>query len=416
MQVRVTPRKLKAAKEPTKKVIKSTKSRSEYPSTNVSSPVRPRPKQNMQLYMSGDNDGDDDKDDECYAEAPHPVGGANRRGNRNDGFTAPDDSGDDTGFRPIRIAKPLRQAKAKTPTAPITTDERVSNLTDFQKDVLNDFMEGAKNMVRTIKIKSGIRYAPFSDTVLREMCLDLPDNEEELLAIPGVNPEMVQRFGKIFLRLVKQSSKIFGDNAPAPKNMPKRHRLIDVEEEDDEEDQTPLDPNHQVVIDLCDSEVEQERDEMETESNYSGEDEDNDEENNEELHVSHHFNQQADPRVERFNSRFSQIEADRPNPRPNAPATTKSFPSRGAGSKTGSFKKKGGYRKKGSGGIGRAGSYSGVSKRGGGKAAGTSRKSGSLGGGRATASGANSSRRPVGGGVAAGAPTGGRGPILPMPT
>ena len=197
MQVRVSPRKPKAkAKEPKKKATKSTKSKSDYPSTNVSSPVRPVAKRNIQDFMYG---GDED-DDDYYAEAPHPTGGKTSRGYKDDEFIVPDDSEDDRGFGPVRIANSLRQAKPKSklPTAPITIDERVSNLSDMQRDVLRDFMEGAKNMIRDIKMKKGIRNAPFSDTILREMCLDMPRNEAELLAIPGINPKWSNNMGRSF--------------------------------------------------------------------------------------------------------------------------------------------------------------------------------------------------------------------------
>ncbi|KAF2685868.1 hypothetical protein K458DRAFT_300377 [Lentithecium fluviatile CBS 122367] len=399
MQVRVTPRKPKP-KEPKKKAAKTTKSRADFPSTNVSSPTRPAPKRNIQEYLYGE--GDDD-DEDYYAEAPHPTGSKARKGCKNDGFVV-SDSDDDRGFRPIRVAESLRQTKPKALTAPITIDERLANLTDFQRDILSDFMEGAKNMTRNIKIKKGMRNAPFSDTILREMCLDLPKNEEELLAIPGVNPEMVELFGKTFLRLVNKAKGIFGDNPPVPKNMlSKCRRVMQDEEDDNDEDQKPLDPNHQNVIDLCESDDEPAQAGVESESDYSMGD--FDDEGDEELHVSHHFNQQADPRVEQFNSRFSQIEAERPNPRPKA-AAAKPSAFRGAGSKSGSFKKKGAYRKKGSGSFGRGGSYAGVLKRGGSKAAGSSRKSGSFGGAKKT----------TGSGAGGGDLAVGWGPIMAMPT
>jgi len=418
MQVRVSPRKPKAkAKEPKKKATKSTKSKSDYPSTNVSSPVRPVAKRNIQDFMYG---GDED-DDDYYAEAPHPTGGKTSRGYKDDEFIVPDDSEDDRGFGPVRIAKSLRQAKPKSklPTAPITIDERVSNLSDMQRDVLRDFMEGAKNMIRDIKMKKGIRNAPFSDTILREMCLDMPRNEAELLAIPGINPEMVQQYGKIFLRLVKHSTQIFGDDPPIPKNMlSKSRRVVEVTEEDeeDEENQELMDPNHVNVIDLCESDEDVEE-AVEVESNYSLGDDDDEEDD--ELHVSHHFDQPADPRVEQFNSRFTQIEAGKPNSRPKT-TTVKPAASRAAGAKFGTSKKKGPYRKKGSGSFGRGGSYAGVSKRGSSKTAGSSRKSGSLGraGSRTAGSGAGAgSRRPPAGGSGGGGGTAsGWGPIMAMPT
>jgi bloom syndrome protein len=394
MQVRVSPRKPRAKpKEPKKKATKATKSRAEYPSTNVSSPTRPVAKRKVTDFLYTEDD-DDDSDD-YYAEAPHPTGGKNRRGYENDGFTVPDDFDDDRGFAPIRMAQPLRQTKPKSkpPTAPITIDQRIASLTDMQQDVLRDFMQGAKNMIRNIKMKEGMRNAPFSDTILREMCLDMPRNEEELLAIPDINPEMVRQYGKTFLKLVKHSKEIFGDDPPAPKNiLLKRRRPVAFEDDDDDDDeeQRPMDPNHNLVIDLC-SDAEPEPEE-EVESNYSMDEDDDDDG---EPQVSHFFNQQADPRVEEFNSRYTQVEPERPNARARGAPAAKPATSRGAGS----FKKKAPFRKRASGTFSRGGPYAGVSKRGGSK-----RKSAGSGAG-------SGSRRPPAAGNA-----GGWGSVMAMPT
>jgi ATP-dependent DNA helicase RecQ len=45
-------------------------------------------------------------------------------------------------------------------------------------------------------------YIVFSDAVLRDMALRVPKSERELLAIPGVGPAKLQRYGERFLSLL----------------------------------------------------------------------------------------------------------------------------------------------------------------------------------------------------------------------
>ncbi|KAF1950321.1 hypothetical protein CC80DRAFT_483099 [Byssothecium circinans] len=405
MQIRLSPRKARF-KEPKKK---ATKSRNEYPSTNVSSPVRPIAKRNIRDFAYQE----DDNDDAYFEEAPSPSRRKNRRGYQNDGFVVNDDDADD-GFAPIRTAESRQQKggnKKKARGPPITVDDRVAGLTDTQKDILGDFMEGAKTMIRKIKMDSGMRQSPFSDTILREMCLDLPKNKEEMLAIPGINPTMVESHHRIFLKLIKNSREFFEacGAVPVPKNQLSRRppvQQVDVEDDDeDDEYEGPLDPNHVNVIDLCGSDddgglVANNDDE----SDYSyGEDDDEDDG---EVHVSHHFNQRADPSVEHFNSRYSQIESERPNPRPKALAAATS---RASGSKTTFFKKRGAARKRGSGSYGRGGGYGGVSKK-------APRKSGGASGTKKATGAGGPSRRPGAGAGAGGGGGGGWGSIMAMPT
>lgn len=392
-------------KEPKKK---ATKSRAEYPSTNVSSPVRGPTKRDLGRFAFEQHDEDDD--DGTFEPAARPSRAKKPGGYKADGLTVPDEEGSDEDFALSRVAKPRRQTKLqKTLGAPIVVDQRLADLTNFQKDVLRDFMEGAKSMVRDIKFKRGYRYAPFSDTILREMCLRLPRDKDEMLRIPNIRAEMVNLHGTAFLRLINNTRKAFGNEAPSSENQPSRRpSIIEVpDDDDDDDDEMPMDPNHVNVIDLC-----QETDDeapAETESNYSMPGGAEDVEEDAEVHVSHYFNQAVDPMVEQFNNRFSQIEAERPNPRPKAPAASRSSASR-IGGKAGYFKKRGGFGKRRSSGSGSRQSYGGVSKRGGSKAP-ASRRSGGTGGSRSAPSGG--SRRPGGG---AGGNLAGYGSIAAMPT
>jgi bloom syndrome protein len=401
MQIRVSPRKPRFAEPMPKK--KATKSRTEYPSTNVSSPIRAAPKRNLSDFVYNKNE-----DGDSHYETSRPNRTKKRQVYHKDGVIVSDD--EDAEFVPVRKAESRQRAgvgKNKALGPPITVDERIAGLNEFQNDILNGFMNGAKEMIRSIKIKKGLRQPPFSDTILREMGLDLPGNADEMLAIPGINPDMVKLYGNPFLQLVDNSKKMFADmgETPLPRNQlsrrPPHQRIIEDEDEDEDE---PMDPNHRNVIDLCsDDDGDGSAEADDTESFYSCgdlDDDDFDDGDDGELHFSHHFNQPIDPSVERFNSRFSQAEAEKPNARPKAPVASKPATSRGG--KAGAFKKRGATRRRGSSSFGRGGSYGGVSKRG-------SRKSGGS---------AAPSRRPGAGAGAGGGGGGGGGwsTIMAMPT
>lgn len=379
--------------------MKAAKKRPDYPSTNVSSPSRPPPKKNLHSYRYED----EEEDDEYFEEHHTLTRGMQNRGYDEDDFVVHDDF--DEEFAPIRVSKPSRPSKSKSVPAPITVDQRIAGLTTFQKDVLNDFMTGAKDLIKDIKMKRGLRQAPFTDTVLREICLNLPKDEEEMLAIPGINPDMVGLYGRRFLPLVNNTREIFGDQIPVSQHgLSRRHTVTYVDDDDD--DQRPMDPNHMNVIDLCDDDSEGEQAPNGMESDYSmGEYE---EEGDDATHTSHHFSQQVNPKVEQFNRRFSQAEAEKPNPRPKTPAPNPA--AFRAVPKGGAFKKKGAFRRRGSGSFGRGG-YSGVSKRGASKAP-AAKRSSSFGGAKRALGGAGG--RKSGGGGGGGFAS--RGSILAMPT
>jgi bloom syndrome protein len=273
----------------------------------------------------------------------------------------------------------------------------------MQQCTLIDFMEGAKKLRGTVMADKGHREAIFSDTVLREMGLELPTNVEEMLAIPNIRPEMVDLYGKRFLKLIKNTRDLYEKNVPERKFLPPyRQTIHDSAEEDQDEDEV-LDPNHLNVIDLCDSDADTGLAAEEIESDYSYADEDEEEE--EELHISHHFTQQQDPEVEAFNNRMSQLGTAVPKA-----ASTSRAPSVRGGSKAPGAKKGRPYRKNGSGSFGGK-SFGGIKKRA--TKASSSRASG---GAAATKKAAGGGRKGGGGSGAGGQLAGGWGSIMAMPT
>lgn len=420
MQVRVTPRKKIVGRLEPKK--KATKPRAEYPSTNVSSPIRPTLKKNLKHYIH-----EPEEEEDYYGAAPHPTRGASRLRYDNDFVVADDDNdgdyNEDSDFAPVREARaPAKHTKQKSSSVPITTDRRLAGLDDLQKDILDAFMKGAKSLIQKIKLDKGLKYAPFSDTILREMYLDLPSNLEKMRSIPNINPESVDLYGKLFLKLINNSRDILKEAGyvPEPRHLVgQAHSFEDEDYYDEDDEERPADPNHRVVVDLCgdDSGDEQYEAQIESESVVTMDDY-VDDEDDETVHTSHFFDHQVNPDVEAFNRQFSQVEATKPNARSKAQTATRSAAPR-AGSTRPPFRKKGGYKKRASGSFGKS-SYGGVAKRGASKAP-TARKATDTGGPSGTRrapSGGASSRRPGGGGGGGTGDGGGAGwsSIMAMPT
>lgn len=370
-------------------VTKKKRSAAEYPSTNISSPVRAPRNRNIRDFE--------------YQEDAAPRQRRTERRNQyeSDQFVVPDDEDYEDDFEPIRVAKPLASSRSKTLGRPITVDERISALDETQRGILNQFMSRAKSLCQKILVDRQLRNQPFSDTLLREMGLDLPTSEEEMLEIPGINAEMVKRYGKRFLRLVEEFRPFYGPDIPPPRKRAPGRRIVEEDDDEAEEDERPLDPNHRHVnvIDISSDDEAQE----DVESTYS----DDDEEDDDNLQTSHHFTQAAaDPRVEEFNRRASQLEADAAHARgQSAPAPRRSpqgLPKR----RDLPFKKRGGSKRKSAGGSAKG--YAGVKKAAPKKAT-NARASGSFG----------ATRKPSGGGGRGGA-GGGAGnawkSIMAMPT
>jgi bloom syndrome protein len=380
LQVRSSPSKPRA-KEPAKKNTK--KQRTEYPSTNVSSPIR-APKQKIQSFAYHG----DDQEDDAFDAPRHPTRKAKPRGYEDDGFVV------DDGFAPVREARSTKGGKVKVLGRPITTDDRVAELDDEQHCHVIDFMHGARKLRNEIMSEKGHREPIFNDTTLREMALELPLNLDEMRAIPEIKSEMVDRYGRRFLPLIRNTKELYQGNMPQRRHLPSlRRKGHGATKTRDSEDKV-LDPNHQNIIDLC-SETELAAVAEESESNYF--DSDDDEDDDGEPHISHHFTQRLDPEVAAFNDRMTQLG-------PAVPKTTARASGGRGGSKVPS--KKGKFsRRAGSGSFGKT--YPGVKKRA--PKATSSRASG----------GAGASKKPSGRG---GGPTGGGSvanpwtSIMPMPT
>jgi len=372
------------------KVKKTKKQQTQYPSTNVSSPIR-APKQKIRQFAFQGVEEEDE--DDYFAPPPHTTHKKTAR------------IKNDAEFPPVRIAKSSRPTTAKPLGAPITVDERTANLDDFQLDVLRDFLTGAIALRKSIMTQKGHRTAIFTDTVLREMGIVLPRSLEEMRLIKGIRPEMIDLYGKRFLPLIENSRLVYGDAVPVPQNHAPRRRQTPaarvVHDVSDDDGETVADQNHQLVVDLCsDDEAVSAAIHEQPESDYScgdfyGEDNDDDDDDGA-VHISHHFTANLDPRVQEFNSRYTQAAG---------PSSTKAPAARAPSKAAGAGARKKPFRRKSSGS---SGSFAGVKKqRYKGKASGSApapKKTAGAGG------------RGRGGGSSGGGGGGSWGAIMAMPT
>ncbi|KAH6637699.1 hypothetical protein C7974DRAFT_450700, partial [Boeremia exigua] len=390
LQVRASPTKAHVKKRPTKK------QQTDYPSTNVSSPVRTT-KRKIQDYAYQQQHSE--SDNEHFAKPRHATRDQKSRSRHPENFNDE--------FAQVRVAKPLRTAKpTKGLGKPITEDQRMVGLDEMQQDVLHDFLNGAKKLRQDLMTNNGHRQPIFSDTVLREMGLCLPPGLEDMKAIPGIKPEMVDRYGRKFMLLINNTRDMYGGIAPAPRShAPQRADDFSGDDYEEDDDEQVYDPNHQEVIDLClDSDDDIPPAVEESESDYSyGESEDD-----ESLRRSHHFTQPIDPEVEEFNNRLTQtMNANAANSKAIASRRVPRAPS--SGSKKRAFSRK-------SGGSFGKGSFSGVRKRASSKATGTKAAAAS----RSAASGAphraGTGARAGGAGAAGGGGGNGWSAIMGMPT
>lgn len=317
-----------------KKTSKSSRSVLEFPSTNVSSPIQgiSRSKKvvagKSPLHANGYARNSfvmSDPEDNDYEE---------------------DESDDEDSFEPIRTTASSRPTKGKALGPPITTDEKIENLSAIHQDLVELFLQEAKKEGQKMLFSKNLRSPPFSDTVLREMAIQFVKDEDEMSQIPGADPAKVKLHGKPFLKLLRT----FESNYRAA--MQTRETAFN-------------DPNHQNVIDLVSDDDDDE---------YGSLDESDLDQEDDEDQRSSYF--KPNPRVAAFNAQFSQSQATRAMPPPPPPKPTKAAAPRARRGSTASRGGRGRGSRKASGLSSKGRSSAGVSK---GRAASGSKSNSQLG-------------------------------------
>ncbi|KAL3471879.1 hypothetical protein BJX99DRAFT_14446 [Aspergillus californicus] len=145
------------------------------------------------------------------------------------------DSGSDSdGFESIRVAGRQGRNKTNLPGPPIMQDHRFDQLDTLHKAVAEDFMVYAKNYCQELVLQKGLRNQPFTDTILREMVMVFPKDKTEMLRIPEIDPDKVNRYGDKILKLIRDT----------------RTRYAELKKEQDDVDGVVPDPNHHNVVNI----------------------------------------------------------------------------------------------------------------------------------------------------------------------
>jgi len=209
IQVRVSPNGKKASKaieKPRKKQRGTGVAAAEdddYPaSTNISSPIQARSRRKLVRRK----------------QPPEPD---------------QDSEEDIASFEPIREYGVPEQRKPHKSGRPITTDEKIAQLNEIHQYILEDFVETAKKTLNNIVIQKQLTRAPISDTTLREIAINFPQTEEEMLAIGGMGEDKFRLCGHRLLGLIKQAHNNY-------------EAMMRAQED------RPDDPNHRTVVEISD--------------------------------------------------------------------------------------------------------------------------------------------------------------------
>lgn len=236
MQISTTPKvsKTKAATAKGRKAVGAKKKKDLPMSTNVSSPIqgasrRKKSAKQGEMHANGyrkDNFIVSDPEDEIFQDAES-------------------ESDDEFGFEPVRDARKPQKMPVPRGLAPrITSDEVIDSLNDVHRFVLEHFMPLAIQKCKDIQKKKDMKMAPFTDTMLKHMLIHWTENEEQMNKIPRVNKELVQMYGKHFIKLVKEQRQIYNEMMGHAEERPDQHarNVIDlVSDEEDEYGSLPSD-------------------------------------------------------------------------------------------------------------------------------------------------------------------------------
>ena len=202
----------------------------DYPfSTNVSSPIQPAPRR---------------KPVRPQIKGPAKKGHQQRSF---DDFVVDDEddpNSDSDGFEPVRVmgavptikgrgkGRVKEKGKGKYLGPPIVSDERLEDLDAVHRLIVDEFVRNAKHKNEQLFTRDNLRDRPFTESMLREMAIKFPQDEQALLEIAEIDPERVRLYGKDFLRLVRQAQQYY------------REAMMN------QDDDRPLDPNHMNVISI----------------------------------------------------------------------------------------------------------------------------------------------------------------------
>ncbi|PGH05172.1 bloom syndrome protein [Blastomyces parvus] len=173
-----------------------------------------------------------------------PIQESLRRRKLGRGYTAPyaseENEDESDGFEPVREAGVPGRSYDDNLGPPITDDGKLSRLDSLQNIIVDEFMFYAQETCHELMMKKNLRNQPFNNTILREMAISFPKDKNQLLKIPNIDPDKVDRYGGRFLPLIRRAEDRY-------------HELL----AERDRDAVPVpDPNHEIVINISsDSEI-----------------------------------------------------------------------------------------------------------------------------------------------------------------
>jgi len=119
------------------------------------------------------------------------------------------DAFDSAGFAPIRESSRNLHGKRRELGPPIRSDDMMDSLDDEHRDIVEQFVEAAKSKSQELMIDKGLRCAPFSDTILRQMAINFTHTPAMMMKIPHIDGQKVKLYGKMFGEMVLESRQLY---------------------------------------------------------------------------------------------------------------------------------------------------------------------------------------------------------------
>lgn len=131
------------------------------------------------------------------------------------------DSDGDDGFDalpPHRAAKPPTKSRGKQVTGMLThSGKQLKDLSEIHQDLVNGFVDEARQIEEHIRNKRGLRRPLFSENELREMAINWTVTIDSMGCIPGADPDKMAEHGPRLIPVLKRYhtmyQEIMGDDA-----------------------------------------------------------------------------------------------------------------------------------------------------------------------------------------------------------
>ncbi|TAQ90486.1 hypothetical protein B7494_g1178 [Chlorociboria aeruginascens] len=153
------------------------------------------------------------------------------------------DDGEEEAFAPVQTSKrwpPEGQVPPQIGPR-ITTDERMEQIPDVHREMVDQFVNEAKKLEESIRNRLSRRKPLFTESDFREMAINWTVSLSEMRDIPDIDPEAVKKFGHKFIPLVQSLHASYvemmgkGDGKDRDPN----HQIVHIIDDDTDEETEP---------------------------------------------------------------------------------------------------------------------------------------------------------------------------------